>query len=123
MGIFGIRQVGLKLVSVGLATLLWLAVTGDQAPKVVPIVPIVEGEPAEGFRLGAVSTSPPTVEVVGPSADLELVTAAVTEVLRVDGATAPFTALVAVTTENPAVQLSVPIRARVVVDIVPVERE
>ena len=123
MAIVGIRHVGLKVVAIGLATLLWLAVTGDQAPKVVPIVPIVEGEPAEGFRLGAVSTSPPTVEVVGPAADVELVTAAVTEVLRVDGATAPFTVLVEVTTENPAVRLSVPVRARVVVDIVPVEQE
>jgi YbbR domain-containing protein len=121
MKVFGIRHIGLKVISIALATLLWLAVTGDQTPKVVPIVPIVEGEPAVGFRLGAVSASPPTVEVVGPASELDRVTAAVTEVLRVDGASAPFTALVNVTTENASVQLRESVRVRVLVDVVPVE--
>ena len=121
MRMIGIRHPGLKLISVALATLLWLAVTGDGAPKVVPVVPAVEGEPAPGFRLGAVSATPPTVEVVGPSAQLDLVTAVVTEVLSIDGADAPFTAIVDVFTENPDVRLSVPVRARVTVDVVPAE--
>jgi YbbR domain-containing protein len=118
--IMGIRHVGLRLVSVALATLLWLAVTGDPAPKTVPVVPSIEGEPAEGFRLGAVSADPVTVEVVGSPDDLDLVTAAVTETVSVDGARAPFTIVVDVATSSPDVRLSAPVRARVVIDIVPV---
>ena len=121
MAIVGTRHLGLKLVSVALATLLWLAVTADADPKVVPVVPAVQGQPAPGYRLGAVSADPPTVEVVGPSAQLSLVTAVITDVLSVDGASAPVTAFVDVFTENPDVRLSVPVRARVTVDVVPAD--
>jgi YbbR domain-containing protein len=121
MKILGIHHIGLKVVSIGLAMLLWLVVTGNPAPRMVPVVPLIEGEPAEGFRLGEVSTDPVTVEVVGPADDLALVTAVVTEVLSVEGATGPFNGLVDVDTENPAVRLSVPVRVRVIVDVVPVE--
>ena len=121
MAIAGTKHLGFKVVSVALATLLWLAVTGDGDPKVVPVVPAVEGQPAAGFRLGAVSADPPTVEVVGPAAQVDLVTAVVTEVVSIDGADAPFTAIVDVFTENAGVRLSVPVRARVTVDVVPAE--
>lgn len=120
-GFLGVRHVGLKLVSIALATLLWLAVTGP-SPKVVPVVPVVEGEPAAGFRLGAISADPPTVEVVGPVDELDVFTAAITEPIRIDGASASFTEVAEVITENPDVQLTAPVRARVVVDIVPLER-
>lgn len=120
MGIFG-RNVGLKALSIGLAVLLWLAVTGDPAPRMVPVVPLVAGRPADGFRLGTVSAEPPTVEVIGPADALELITAVVTEPIPVDGATAPFTALVEVVTESSVVELSTPVRARVVIDVVPAE--
>jgi YbbR domain-containing protein len=121
MAIVGTKHVGLKLVSVALATLLWLVVTGDGDPKVVPVLPAIEGQPAPGFRLGAVSADPPTVEILGPSSQLDLVTAVVTEVLSIDGADAPFTAVVDVFTENADVRLSAPVRARVTVDVVPGE--
>jgi hypothetical protein len=121
MAALGTKHLGLKLVSVALATLLWLAVTADGDPKVVPVVPAVEGRPAPGFRLGAVSADPPTVEVVGPPAQLGLVNAVVTDILSIDGVDAPFTTVVDVFTENPDVRLSVPVRARVTVDVVPAE--
>ena len=121
MAVLGTKRLGLKLVSVALATLLWLVVTADGTPKVVPVLPAVEGRPAPGFRLGAVSADPPTVEVAGPPAQLGLVTAVVTDVISIDGANEPFTAIVDVLTENPDVRLSVPVRARVTVDVVPVD--
>ena len=42
--------------------------------KIVPVVPTVEGEPADGFVVGTVTAEPSTVEVVGPASALARLT-------------------------------------------------
>ncbi len=66
------------------------------AAKVVPVVPGIDGEPASGFTVGAVTSEPSTVEVVGPESALKRLTEAITEPVSVDGATAPRSELVTV---------------------------
>ena len=50
--------------------------------------PRVEGDPADGFVVGTVTAEPPTVEVLGPVACLQM-TQAMTEPVTVTGASAP----------------------------------
>jgi YbbR domain-containing protein len=87
--------------------------------KVVPVVPPVEGEPADGFVVGTVRAEPSTVEVLGPVNVLSKLTQAITEPVTVAGATAPLTEIVNIGIADPAVRLRQPQTARVAVAIVP----
>lgn len=102
-----------------------IAVTFEQsATKVVPVVPAVEGEPAEGYVVGTVTASPPTVEVVGPVGALASLTEAITEPVTVAGASMPVRESVTIGVPDPAVRLRTPQSATVTVNIgaAPVER-
>ena len=85
--------------------------------KRVPVLPTVEGEPAPGFVVGAVSAAPAMVEVIGPEGAVDTVTEAITEPVSVDGATASFVDLVTVGSPDPTVRLPQPVVARVAVSI------
>ena len=91
--------------------------------RAVPVVPAVEGEPAPGYVVGAVSSDPATVEVVGPESRLRQLTEAMTEPVDVAGATAPVRAEVTVGVPDLALRLSVPRRAVVTIDVVPAAAE
>ena len=91
--------------------------------RTVPVVPAVEGEPAPGYVVRAVSSDPPTVLVVGPESRLRQLTEAMTEPVAVAGATAPVSAEVTVGVPDLALRLSVPRRAVVTVDVVPAPAE
>ena len=87
--------------------------------KTVPVVPSVEGEPADGFVVGTVAAEPSTVEVLGPVSVLSKLTQAITEPVTVAGATAPVTETVNIGVADAAVRLRQPQTARVAVGIGP----
>lgn len=87
--------------------------------KVLPVSPVIEGDPEPGFVVGRITTSPATVEVFGPVGRLEAVSAATTEPVRVDGARKVVQDTVTVGVEDAAVRLREPVTATVTVEIVP----
>ena len=93
------------------------------AMKIIPIAPSIQGQPAEGYIVGAVTSDPVSVQVVGPSGAIERLTAAITESVSVAGATGRVTETVNVGVEDPAVRLREPVSATVTVDVLvgPVE--
>jgi YbbR domain-containing protein len=54
--------------------------------KAVPIRPLIEGAPAEGFVLGDVLVNPGSVELTGPESSLEPLQSISTLSVRIDGA-------------------------------------
>lgn len=87
--------------------------------KIVPIVPTFEGEPATGYVVGTVSSTPPTVELVGPASTLAMVSEATTEPVSVKGASSSFIDTVTVGSPDPSVRLRSAIVARINVTIAP----
>ncbi len=87
--------------------------------KVVPVSPVVEGDPEPGFVVGRITTAPATVQVLGPIGRLEALREATTEPVRVDGARASVTDRVTVGVEDSSVRLREPQVAVVTVEIVP----
>lgn len=87
--------------------------------KVVPVSPVIEGDPAPGFVVGRITTSPATVEVLGPLSRLEQLREATTEPVEVTGARANLQDTVTVGVEDASVRLREPLRAVVSVEIVP----
>ena len=93
------------------------------ATKVVPVVPGLEGEPADGYVAGTVTSNPATVEVVGPTGAVARLTGAITEPVSIAGATRPVSDMVNIGVADPTVRLVEPRSAEVTVSIVgaPVE--
>jgi YbbR domain-containing protein len=87
--------------------------------KVVPVSPVVEGEPAPGFVVGRITTSPATVQVLGPVGRLETLREATTEPVNVDGAKATVEDRVTIGVEDSAVRLREHQTAMVTVEILP----
>lgn len=72
---------GIEVVQVGPSTLtVEFEMTGF---RTVPIEPVVEGKPADGFEVTKVTTEPQTVEVTGPESALKRLANAVTEPVSV----------------------------------------
>jgi YbbR domain-containing protein len=96
----------------------------QSASKMVPVVPPVEGEPAEGYVVGTITADPATVEVVGPASAVRSLTEAMTEPLSVTGATNTLRETVTIGVNNPAVRLRTPQSAMVTVNVAaaPTER-
>jgi YbbR domain-containing protein len=89
------------------------------ATKVVPVVPTVEGDPADGFVVGTVTAEPSTVEVLGPVSALSRTTQAITEPVTVTSASAAVSELVNIGVADTAVRLRTPQTARVAVAVMP----
>jgi YbbR domain-containing protein len=96
----------------------------ESAAKIVPVVPAVEGDPADGYVVGTIVASPATVQVVGPVSALTNLTEAITEPVVVAGASQPVRETVTIGVPDPAVRLRVPQSAIVTVDVAaaPVDR-
>jgi len=89
--------------------------------KNVPVLPVLEGQPAEGFMVDKVTADPPTVDIVGPASSLKSLASAVTEAVSVEGASKTVVETVTVGPADPSVRLRGPqTTARVTVAIVPV---
>jgi len=93
------------------------------AGKVVPVVPVVEGDPSDGYVVGKVVTDPETVEIAGPASSVARVTEAITETISVHGARSGLTQSVNIGFADPAVRLKTPGRANVLVQVFPGPRE
>ena len=87
--------------------------------KTVPVVPTVEGDPADGFVVGTVTAEPSTVEVLGPVSALARMTQAITEPVTVIGASAPVTEMVNIGVADPSLRLRTPQTALVAVVVAP----
>ena len=103
------------------AVQLWLE---RAASAVVPVRPMLEGEPAPGHVVKQTLVEPATVVLVGPESRLKQDTAAVTERVKIDGATSAVIAVVNVAVEDSQLHLREPQTARVTVIIerAPIER-
>ena len=91
--------------------------------KLVPVVPSVEGEPAAGHVAGKVTTSPATVEVLGPESRLDRVTEATTEPVSIQDARTTVRDVVTVGVVDSALRLSEARTATVTVEIVRTMRD
>jgi YbbR domain-containing protein len=89
------------------------------ATKVVPVVPEVDGNPADGYLVGTVTADPPTVTVVGPATAVARLTRAITEPVSVASASDAVAETVNIGVADPSVRLLSPGSARVSVTVVP----
>jgi YbbR domain-containing protein len=89
----------------------------QSASKMVPVVPGVEGDPADGYIVGTVSADPATVEVIGPASAIARLTQAITEPVSVDGMSAPVTESVNIGVSDPSIRLREPGSAQVTVNV------
>lgn len=89
------------------------------ASRIVPVQPSIEGEPAPGFIVGAISADPPTVEVIGAESALRSVAEAITEPVWVGNARASVRSTVMVGVAEEGVRLKTAGTALVTVAIVP----
>ena len=89
------------------------------APRTVPVVPDIEGQPAEGFAVGRISTVPESVEIVGPTSLLDSVLEAITEPVLIEGLNERVQSLVTIGVSDPVLRLQTPSSAEVTVEIVP----
>lgn len=88
-------------------------------PRTVPIVPDIEGEPAEGFVVGRISTAPATVDVVGSEGRLAELSEALTAPVSVAGVFERVQAIVTVGVADPTLRPATPSSAEVTVEILP----
>jgi YbbR domain-containing protein len=87
--------------------------------KTVPVMPVLEGQPAEGFVVDKVTADPPRVDIVGPASALKELNGAVTEAVSVEGASSTVVESVTVGPADPSVRLKGPQTTRVTVTIIP----
>jgi YbbR domain-containing protein len=71
----------------------------------VPVVPMVDGEPAAGYETGPVSVTPDTVEVEGPESAVQRLREVNTEPISVSGARQPVTETLAIGLPDPSLRL------------------
>jgi YbbR domain-containing protein len=85
--------------------------------KNVPVLPAVDGDPAEGFRVGRISAAPAVVAVVGPRSHVVDLKSATTEPVIVTRATSAVVDRVTVGVADDLVRLVTPQTATVTVEI------
>lgn len=89
----------------------------------VPVVPVVDGEPAAGYRIGRILSSPEQVSIVGPTSHVVGVTSATTEAVSVANATSNVIDRVTIGVADDMVRLDTPQSATVNVEVLPVAEE
>ena len=75
--------------------------------KMVRVSPSVEGTPAFGYEVGAITSTPTAVEVAGPAGALGALQAVITEPVSVAGASSTVRATVPVGVADPNVRIAV----------------
>jgi YbbR domain-containing protein len=91
--------------------------------RTVPVVPVVDGEPAPGFRVGRILASPEQVAIVGPTSHVVGIPSATTEPVSVAGAAAVVVDRVTIGVANELVRLDQPQSANVTVEIIPIAED
>lgn len=108
---------GIEVVQVGPSTLsVEFEMTGF---RTVPIEPVVEGKPADGFEVTRVTTEPQMVEVTGPESALRRLANAVTEPVSVANENRPVKESVTIGVPDASLRLRTPQSAVVTVTIAP----
>jgi YbbR domain-containing protein len=108
---------GIEVVQVGPSTLtVEFEMTGF---RTVPIEPVIEGKPADGFEVTRVTTEPRTVEVTGPENALRRLENAVTEPVSVANENRPVKESVTIGVPDASLRLRAPQSAVVTVTIAP----
>lgn len=87
--------------------------------KLVPVVPAVQGVPAYGYEVGAITADPARVEVFGPAGALNALQAVASEPVSVSGASATVHDVVTLGVADRTLRLSSAKRATVSVEIRP----
>jgi len=85
----------------------------------LPITALVEGQPAPGYAVGAVTVEPKKVRVAGPESRLRGVASAITERVSVEGVSSTVTQTVTIGVPDNELRLTDARTARVTVSIVP----
>ncbi|MEO7274408.1 MAG: CdaR family protein [Vicinamibacterales bacterium] len=95
------------------------------ASRMLPVKPVILGDPAAGFVVGRQTAEPAMVKVIGPESRVWQLTDATTEPVSIAGSRDRVRDVVTVGVANAAVRLETPTRATVIVEILPapVERE
>jgi YbbR domain-containing protein len=93
------------------------------AKRAVPVVPALDGEPAPGYRIGRIVSSPEQVIVVGPTSHVASIVSATTEPVSVANASTQVVDRVVIGVANELVRLDQPQSATVSVEIVAVTEE
>ena len=91
----------------------------ESAARTVPVVPDLDGEPAPGFLVGRVTTTPPMVDVIGPASAVQQIVEATTEPVNIAGATASVRDSVTIGLPDSVARLRTPQVGIVHVEIVP----
>ena len=87
--------------------------------RTVPVVPDLDGEPARGYVVGRVTSTPPTVQIAGPLSAVQQITEATTEPVNIGGARGPVRDTVTIGLPNSLARLRNPQSAEIVVEITP----
>ncbi len=85
----------------------------------VPVVPVVEGEPAPGYEIGTVSIDPTSVDVAGPESALQRLEEATTEPVSVSGSRKTVRETVTVGVTDASLRLTASPSAKVTVEVRP----
>ena len=109
---------GVEITSIIPATIT-LLLEREGTPRMVPVVPDIDGKPADGMIVGQIRAEPATVEVIGPETALAELRQAFTEPISIAGATRDIETEVTVGVADPALRLVKPVSSHVVVEIVP----
>jgi YbbR domain-containing protein len=94
---------GVEVVQVAPPTVVF--VFEPTAVKRLPIRPSVEGDPAPGYVVGAMTVDPPTVEITGPESAVKQATEAVTETVALNSAVSDVTENVTIGLLDPALRV------------------
>jgi YbbR domain-containing protein len=94
------------------------------ASKRVPVVPVVDGEPAPGYEKGKAKVEPETVEIAGAESALQRLKEAKTEPVSVAGARSQVREIVTIGVPDVSLRLTTPVSATVTVPIhsIPTDR-
>src|SRR6478735_8165243 len=97
----------------------------QSATRIVPVKPVIHGDPAPGFVVGRQTAEPATVTVIGPESRVRQLADATTEPVSIAGSRDRVRDVVTVGVADAAVRLDTPTRATVIVEVLPapVERE
>jgi len=101
---------------------VWVTVELSSA-RIVPVEPVIEGVPADGYAIQGVASDPASVEVAGPESSLKTLKHALTEGVSVQGASRTFRQSVTIGVGDPRLRLTEPQTARVTVTIAPASAE
>jgi YbbR domain-containing protein len=86
--------------------------------KIVMVAPQIEGEPAPGLSVGAITSDPPTVVIAGPASAVRGLAEAITEPVSIANATATVTEVATVGVADPTVRVPSTRSVRVTVTLV-----